>query len=51
MRRYHNHISMYVSEMKNKKTTNHNTNMIIEFDNLAYVSGPLSQWVRVSYFC
>jgi len=22
----------------------------MEFDNIAYVSGPLSQWVRLSYF-
>jgi hypothetical protein len=51
MRKYHIHINMYRTEMKHKTTTNHNTNVITEFDNLAYVSGPLSQWVRLSYFC
>jgi hypothetical protein len=40
MRRYHSHINMYITEMKYKTTKNHNTNVIIEFDNLAYVSGP-----------
>jgi hypothetical protein len=37
--------------MNHKTTTNHNTNVIMEFDNLAYVSDPLSQWVMLSYFC
>jgi len=40
MRIYHNHIIMYKTEMKQYTTTNHNTNVIIEFDNIAYVSGP-----------
>jgi hypothetical protein len=40
MRSYHNHINMYRTEMKHKTTTNHNTNVIMEFDNLAYISGP-----------
>jgi hypothetical protein len=42
---------MYRTEMKHKTTTNHNTNVITKFDNLAYISGPLSQWVRLSYLC
>ena len=36
--------------MKHKTTTNHNTNVIMKFDNLAYISRPLSQWVKLSYF-
>jgi hypothetical protein len=40
MRRYHSHLNMYRTEMKYKTTTNHNTNVIMEFDNLAYVSRP-----------
>ena len=51
MRIYPSHINMYRNKMKHKTTTNHNTNVIMEFDNLTYVSEPLSQWVRLSYFC
>jgi hypothetical protein len=50
MRSYYSHINMYRTEMKHKTTTNHKINVIMEFRNLAYVSGPLSQWVRLSYF-
>jgi hypothetical protein len=42
MRSYHIHINMYRTEMKHKTTANHNTNVITEFGNLAYVSKPLS---------
>jgi len=35
-------MNMYKTEMKHKTKTNHNTNVITEFDNLAYVFGPLS---------
>ena len=34
-------------------TKNHQTipaKLLTEFDNIAYVFGPLSQWVRLSYF-
>jgi hypothetical protein len=51
MRSYHNHINMYRTKMKQKIEENHNTNVIMEFDNLAHVSEALSQWVRLSYFC
>jgi hypothetical protein len=51
MRSYHSHINMYRTKMKHKTKANHNTNVITEFDNLAYVSEVLSQWVRLSYFC
>jgi hypothetical protein len=51
MRKYHSHINMYRTEMKQQTTKNHNTNVITKFDNIAYVSGLLSQWVRLSYFC
>jgi hypothetical protein len=51
MRIYHSHINMYIIEMKHNTTTNHHTNVITEFVNLTHVSGPLSQWVRLSYFC
>ena len=37
--------------MKHKKIANHNTNFITKFSYLTYVSGPLSQWVRLSHFC
>ena len=43
-------MNMYSTKMKHKKTVNHNTNMITKFNNLAYIFGPLSQWVRLSYF-
>jgi hypothetical protein len=33
---------------KNQQTIT--TKLLMEFDNIAYVSGPLSQWVRLSYF-
>jgi hypothetical protein len=42
---------MYITEMKHNKTTNHNTNVIMDFDNLPYISRPLSQWARLSYLC
>jgi hypothetical protein len=42
-------MNMYRTEIKHKTIANHNTNVITEFYNLAYVSGPLSQWVRLSY--
>jgi hypothetical protein len=45
------HIHIYRSEIKQEEQQTINTNVITEFDNLAYVSGPLSQWVRLSYFC
>ena len=44
-------MNMYITKMKHKTVANHNTNLIMEFNNLAYVFGPLSQWVRLSYFC
>jgi hypothetical protein len=31
---------MYRTKMKHKTTANHNTNVIMEFVNLSYVSGP-----------
>jgi hypothetical protein len=40
MRKHNNHIYIYRYEMKHKTTTNHNTNVITEFENLAYVFGP-----------
>jgi hypothetical protein len=33
---------------KNQQTIT--TKLLTEFDKIAYVSGPLSQWVRLSYF-
>jgi hypothetical protein len=50
-RKHNNHIHIYRSEKKHKQRRTINTNVITEFDNLAYVSGPLSEWVRLSYFC
>jgi hypothetical protein len=44
-------MNMYRTKINHKATANHNTNVITEFDNLAYVSGPLSQWVKIYYLC
>jgi hypothetical protein len=45
------HIAIYRYGNKHEEQQTINTKVIMEFDNLAYVFGPLSQWVRLSYFC
>ena len=42
MRKHNNNINIYISEKKNEDKKTINTNVITEFDNLAYVSEPLS---------
>ena len=44
MRIHNNHKHVYRFEINHKEQKTINTNVIIEFDNLAYVSEPLSQW-------
>jgi hypothetical protein len=48
--KHENHIHIYRYEINQEEHQTINTNVIMEFNNLAYVSGPLSQWVRLSYF-
>jgi len=51
MMKHSSHKIIFRSENNHKGTKNHKQqNLISEFDNLAYISGPLSQWVRLSYF-
>jgi hypothetical protein len=38
-------------ENKHKEQQTITTRLIMKFDNLAYIFGPLSRWVRLSYFC
>jgi hypothetical protein len=38
-------------ENKHKEQQTITRRLITKFDNLAYISGPLSRWVRLSYFC
>jgi hypothetical protein len=42
------HISSPTVSTKNQQTIT--TKLLTEFDKIAYVSGPLFQWVRLSYF-
>jgi hypothetical protein len=52
MMKHGNHKAIYRSRNKHEETTNHKTTKLItEFGNLAYVSKPLSQWVRIYYLC
>jgi hypothetical protein len=48
-KKHHNHMHIYIYEIKHKQQQTINTNVIMEFNNLAYISGLLSQWVRLSY--
>jgi hypothetical protein len=42
MRKHNSHINIYRSEIKHEDQQTINTNVIMKFDNLAYVSGHLS---------
>jgi hypothetical protein len=51
MMKYNSHKIIYRSRNNHKGTENHKQQKLItEFGNLAYIFGPLSQWVRLSYF-
>ena len=50
MRYYRSHNKKCRSKCKHKEQQTITTNMLTEFGKIAYVSGPLSQWVRISYF-
>jgi hypothetical protein len=51
MMKHSSHKIIYKSGNKNKGTANHKQKKLLtEFVNLTYVSGPLSRWVRLSYF-
>ena len=49
--KHDNHKENYRSEHKHEEQQTMTREVITEFENLAYVSGPLSQWVRLSYLC
>jgi hypothetical protein len=51
MRIYHNHEHIYRTEMKQSEQQTITREVIMEFNNLAYVSESLSQWGRLLYFC
>jgi hypothetical protein len=51
MRKHNSHKEIFRSRHNHEEQKTINTKLIMEFDNLAYVSGPLSQLVRISYLC
>jgi hypothetical protein len=49
--KHDSHKYIYIYEINKEEQQTINTNVITEFGNLAYISWPLSQLVRLSYFC
>jgi hypothetical protein len=50
MKKYCSHHKECISECKHKEQQTITTRLLPEFGKIVYVSGPMSQWGRLSYF-